>query len=160
MVVGLGYNTITAVSVLTFPVFAQGIATTIKRTKVRGSAAFPPQSQENGLSRMDTRTQVLNVNDPTDPLLIAETAHRTTIDTAAVFVPLILLVDARTAGLANGSVLKTAATVAVVGAVLSRTLLYKYFLTTKSLLEPSLVRTFGTWGSYIFGGVLSLLPLF
>ncbi|KAJ3178288.1 hypothetical protein HDU87_003600 [Geranomyces variabilis] len=139
--VGLGFNTLSAISLLTLPVFAQGIACTVLRAN-------------------DKRTQVVNANDPTDRLLIAESAHRTTIDTAAVFVPLILLVDARTAGLASGNTVKTVAGVALVGTVISRTLLYLYYLRAKSLLEPSIARSAGTWGSYIFGAVLSVLPLF
>ncbi|KAJ3158113.1 hypothetical protein HDU86_003065 [Geranomyces michiganensis] len=142
--VGLGLNTLTAVSILTLPVFLQGIACSVLRA-----------SDTRGSSKV-----IVNVNDPTDRLMIAEAAHRTTIDTASVFVPLFLLADSRTAGLASGNPLKNVAGAAIVGAVVSRTVLYLYFLRAKSLLEPSIARSAGTWGSYIFGAILAVLPLF
>ncbi|KAJ3022904.1 hypothetical protein HKX48_004948 [Thoreauomyces humboldtii] len=137
----LGYNTLITVSILTFPVFAQGLRVSILRSQVNKAPA------------------TLTATPATEAVTIGEAALQVARDSASLFVPLILLVDARTAFLPPSDVVKMVATWAVIGVVVGRSLLFASLATSKSLFNPGPLQTVGTYGSYICGGVLALLPL-
>ncbi|KAJ3180150.1 hypothetical protein HDU85_004153 [Gaertneriomyces sp. JEL0708] len=132
-------TTLLSITAISAPVFALGLGVSLLRAK-----------QGRGSGSKD---------DPTDPLTKLVRAHSNAAEYAGVLIPLILLVDARTSRLLPGSALRTVAEWSIVGAAVSRTMLVATLATCRSLNDGPVQRKIGAVGTYIFGAILSVIPL-
>ncbi|KAI9095870.1 hypothetical protein DFS34DRAFT_625063 [Phlyctochytrium arcticum] len=172
-------TTLVSLTALTLPVFVLGVTTAItgtSHTSIRGlfsGLAHQAKDAANPNKPITTTTNTVPHGAlPTEHLHAIEShtwdlARRDAALYAGVLVPLVLVADARLAtGLIRGGWFGLGATgrklleAAIVGVVASRTLATFSHLTGRSL--PSITafaRTFGDLGTYTFGAILAILPL-